>query len=37
MSKIIKSKLIRLGGAKRLTKGGDTVGTEPLTFKLMIG
>jgi hypothetical protein len=37
MSKIIKSKLVRLGGAKRLTKGGDTGGAEPLTFRRVIG
>jgi hypothetical protein len=37
MSKISKSKLIRLGGAKSLTKGGDTGGLEPLVFRLVIG
>jgi hypothetical protein len=28
MSKIFKSKLIRFGSAKRLTKGGDEIGSE---------
>jgi hypothetical protein len=37
MSKIIKSRLIRLGSAKRLTKGGDTGGLEPLVFRQVIG
>jgi hypothetical protein len=37
MSNIIKSRLIRLGSAKRLTKGGDTGGLEPLTFRRVIG
>jgi hypothetical protein len=30
MSKILKGKLIRLGSAKRLTKGADNEGIEPL-------
>jgi len=30
MTKTIKTKLIRFGGAKRLTKGGDTFGMEIL-------
>jgi hypothetical protein len=30
MSKILKSKLIRFGSAKRLTKGGDVFGSELL-------
>ncbi len=37
MSKITKVKLIRLGSAKRLTKGGDTGGFEPLVNKLIVG
>jgi hypothetical protein len=37
MTKTIKTRLIRLGGAKRLTKGGDQGGPEPLVFKSLIG
>lgn len=37
MTKSIKAKLIRLGSAKRLTKGGDQAGPEPLVFKSLIG
>lgn len=28
MYKLLKSKLIRFGSAKRLTKGGDQIGSE---------
>jgi hypothetical protein len=37
MPKIIRTRLIRLGSAKRLTRGGDTGGLEPLVFTLVIG
>ena len=37
MPKITKSQLIRLGSAKRHTKGGDQAGAELLTFRRDIG
>lgn len=37
MSKILKTKLVRLGNAKRLTKGGDQSGSEQFTLRKDIG
>jgi hypothetical protein len=37
MTKSTKTRLIRLGAAKRLTKGGDQGGPEPLVFTSLIG
>ena len=37
MPKIVKSKLIRLGSAKRLTRGGDIGGMEFLTLRQIVG
>jgi hypothetical protein len=37
MSKIFKAKLVRLGSAKRLTKGGDVFGSEQFTLRKDIG
>jgi len=37
MFKITKAKLIRLGSAKRLTKGGDFGGGELMIAKVLIG
>jgi hypothetical protein len=37
MPKITKIQPIRLGDAKRLTKGGDQSGSEALTFRRDIG
>ncbi len=37
MPKITKAKLVRLGSAKRLTKGGDTGAGEFLVNRNLIG